>query len=206
MSHPESQEKHFVGPSLMHRGGKAMDAFLEAFCALDTDNKEVISLEDLRHYNEQNNLEDSFPETFLKVFDTEQTGTITLQQYCKTLGLVPKQLREYRRRRTTELLDQLISSDLEIVHDDMDMEIKAKILQMFVDDLRESGRLPNVDAQKLDKSIQRLRQYLEEKYGRSWHVIVSINQQLAWFSYCPGYMFHFCLGRFAVLIWKTPWA
>ncbi|KAA3677427.1 uncharacterized protein DEA37_0006581 [Paragonimus westermani] len=182
-----------------------MDAFLEAFCALDADNREVISLEDLRQYNQKNNLEDTFPETFLNVFDHDHTGTITLEQYCKTLGLIPKQAREFRRRRTTEIFENLVPADLEIVHDDMDLEIKVKILQMFVDDLREAGKKPNVDAQRLDESIQKLRHYLETRHGRTWHIVVSINQQLAWFSYCPGYMFHFCLGRFAVLLWKTPW-
>ena len=98
----------------------------------------------------------------------------------------------------------MLPPDLEIVNDDIDQEIKLKILQMFLDDLRRAGSQPNVDAQLLDESAQKLRQYLEGRYGRTWHIVVSINQQLAWFSYCPGCMFHFCLGRFAVLIWKTP--
>ncbi|KER20765.1 hypothetical protein T265_10763 [Opisthorchis viverrini] len=205
MSGSTGGSKVSLGPKLMNQGGKAMDAFLEAFFALDADNREVISLKDLRTYSQENNIEEGFPETFLRVFDTDNTGQITLDQFCKTLGLIPKQAREFRRRRTLELIEALTPSDLEIVHDDIDQEIKVKILQMFLDDLREAGRATNVDAQLLDESAQKLRQYLEQRYGRTWHIVVSINQQLAWFSYCPGYMFHFCLGRFAVLIWKTPW-
>ncbi|CAL8077401.1 unnamed protein product [Calicophoron daubneyi] len=181
-----------------------MDAFLEAFCALDQENREVISVEDLRRYNRKNNLTDGFPETFMRVFDSEKTGNITLEQYCRTLGLVPKQFREFRRRRTTQLYEHLLPPDLEIVHDDMDLEIKVKVLECFVDDLRESGRRPNINVEKLDTAIRRLKEYLERRHGKTWHIIVSVNQHLAWFSYCPGYMFHFCLGRFAVLIWKTP--
>ncbi|OON16397.1 hypothetical protein X801_07791, partial [Opisthorchis viverrini] len=77
--------------------------------------------------------------------------------------------REFRRRRTLELIEALTPSDLEIVHDDIDQEIKVKILQMFLDDLREAGRATNVDAQLLDESAQKLRQYLEQRYGRTWH-------------------------------------
>ncbi|VDP52733.1 unnamed protein product [Schistosoma curassoni] len=68
-----------------------MDSFLDAFFALDTDNREVISLNDLSSYNKKHGLQDSFPETFLRRFDAEKTGVITLEQYCKALGLVPKQ-------------------------------------------------------------------------------------------------------------------
>ncbi|CAH8649255.1 unnamed protein product [Heterobilharzia americana] len=198
------QRHNLIGPSLVNRGGKAMDSFLDAFFALDTDNREQISLNELSAYNKKNNLQDNFPETFLRRFDAEKTGIVTLDQYCKALGLVPKEARELRRRRTTQLLEQLIPRDLEFIYDDMDLEMKLKIMELFIDDLRESGRKTNVDMELLDKAMQRLKEYFDTRYGKSWHIVVSINQHLARFSYEPGTLFHFCLGRFAVLIWKTP--
>ncbi|CAH8671789.1 unnamed protein product [Schistosoma margrebowiei] len=181
-----------------------MDSFLDAFFALDTDNREVISLNDLSSYNKKHGLQDSFPETFLRRFDAEKTGVITLEQYCKALGLVPKQAREIRRRRTTVLLEQLMPRDLETIYDDMDLEMKVKVMELFIDDLRESGRKTNIDMEKLDQAMQRLKEYLDTRYGKSWHIITSVNQHLGRFSYEPNTLFHFCLGRFAVLIWKTP--
>ncbi|CAH8682493.1 unnamed protein product [Schistosoma rodhaini] len=198
------QPHNLIGPSLVNKGGKAMDSFLDAFFALDTDNREVISLNDLSSYNKKHGLQDSFPETFLRRFDAEKTGVITLEQYCKALGLVPKQARELRRRRTTVLLEQLIPRDLEIIYDDMELEMKVKVMELFINDLRESGRKTNIDMEKLDQSMQRLKEYLDTRYGKSWHIITSINQHLGRFSYEPNTLFHFCLGRFVVLIWKTP--
>ncbi|KAA0194308.1 Tegument antigen [Fasciolopsis buskii] len=181
-----------------------MDAFLEAFCALDEDNREVISLDDLHSYNSKHNLEDTFPQKFMSVFDTENSGTITMDQFCRTLGLVPKNVRDFRRRRTTHMLEELTPPDLEMVHDDMDIEIKLRIYRDLLNDLRQAGQQTNINVTHLDTAVKRLKKYLESVHGRAWQIIISINQQLAWFNYLPGYMLHFCLGRFAVLIWKTP--
>ncbi|KAH9592585.1 hypothetical protein MS3_00004460 [Schistosoma haematobium] len=114
------------------------------------------------------------------------------------------QKREIRRRRTTVLLEQLMPRDLETIYDDMDLEMKVKVMELFIDDLRESGRKTNIDMEKLDQAMQRLKEYFDTRYGKSWHIITSVNQHLGRFSYEPNTLFHFCLGRFAVLIWKTP--
>lgn len=201
-----TSERHSkLSESLMHQGGRAMDAFLEAFFAIDTDNREVISIEDLNQYHVENDLDDAFPNTFMRLFHGENSGTITLEQYCKALGLVPKQAREVRQRRATLLLEQFMPSDLEIIYDDIKSEIKLRIVQTFLNELRESGVKPNIDMDRLDAAMQKLKTYLETVHGKPWHIIVSINQHLARFSYVPGCMLHFCLGRFAVLIWKTPY-
>ncbi|KAF8572323.1 hypothetical protein P879_02471 [Paragonimus westermani] len=76
MPEEQPESKASLSPTLRNKGGKAMDAFLEAFCALDADNREVISLEDLRQYNQKNNLEDTFPESFASACNVL---TITLQ-------------------------------------------------------------------------------------------------------------------------------
>ncbi|CAH8656346.1 unnamed protein product [Schistosoma intercalatum] len=65
--------------------------------------------------------------------------------------------------------------DLETIYDDMDLEMKVKVMELFIDDLRESGRKTNIDMEKLDQAMQRLKEYFDTRYG-----------------------------RFAVLIWKTP--
>lgn len=111
--------------------------------------------------------------------------------------------KEYRRRRSTQMAKELTPPDLEVIHDDIAPKIKIEILGEFVDDLRRSGREPNIDKTILDAAIRKLKDNLDDRFGKYWHIVVSCNQQLALFNYCAGHMCHFSLGRFVVLIWKT---
>ncbi|GAA48347.1 dynein light chain [Clonorchis sinensis] len=64
-----------------------MDAFIEAFYAIDVDRSETITLDELRNYMEKNNMDPAFIERWQEIFDPEHTGSITLNSFCEVLGL-----------------------------------------------------------------------------------------------------------------------
>lgn len=65
--------------------------FHKAFQAIDTDNSGEISVEELEIYCKKMNYKDTFVKKWLNLFDEDQSGTITYDEFCNTLGMIPKQ-------------------------------------------------------------------------------------------------------------------
>lgn len=65
--------------------------FHKAFQAIDTDHSGEISVDELEAYCKKMNYKDTFVKKWLNLFDEDQSGTITYDEFCNTLGLVPKQ-------------------------------------------------------------------------------------------------------------------
>ncbi|CAH8553503.1 unnamed protein product [Schistosoma turkestanicum] len=67
-----------------------MAEFRKCFDTLDTEKRGVITIEDLRNYMSKMHYKETFLQKWIELFDPEHTGLITYEQYCKTLGLIPR--------------------------------------------------------------------------------------------------------------------
>lgn len=66
-----------------------MEQLLETFFKIDTRRSKIITKDDLMKYAEENDYEDTMPETWMTLFDPQKTGQITLLAFCDKLGLSP---------------------------------------------------------------------------------------------------------------------
>ncbi|KAF5401649.1 hypothetical protein PHET_04999 [Paragonimus heterotremus] len=67
-----------------------MAEFRKCFHAIDVNNTGRITAADLREYTRKMNHTEKFVQSWMKLFHVEEDGFITYENYCKTLGLIPK--------------------------------------------------------------------------------------------------------------------
>ncbi|PAA86412.1 hypothetical protein BOX15_Mlig016025g1, partial [Macrostomum lignano] len=66
-----------------------MADFLTAFESIDTDFSGEITREELEAYCRKQNFDEKFVQKWLNLFDADNSGTISIDEYCDTLGLRP---------------------------------------------------------------------------------------------------------------------
>ncbi|XP_018652292.1 putative dynein light chain [Schistosoma mansoni] len=93
-----------------------MDAFVEAFFAIDQDRSETITIDELQTYMVKNDMDPAFIARWQELFDPQKTGIITLSKFCDVLGLELEALRfKYVEQEELKVATDLHSS-LENVH------------------------------------------------------------------------------------------
>lgn len=84
---------------------------------------------------------------------------------------------------------------MEIYAEDIDPNVKNDIIHK-VKEL--STRIDN-----RDQLVSELKAYLDDKYGSSWHVVMTDNSFWLQISCTPEYSIHFRLDDCSFLIWMT---
>ncbi|CAH8599378.1 unnamed protein product [Heterobilharzia americana] len=67
-----------------------MAEFRKCFENLDTEKRGVITIDDLKTYMRKMHYKETFLHKWIELFDPDHNGFITYEQYCKTLGLIPR--------------------------------------------------------------------------------------------------------------------
>ncbi|CAH8614449.1 unnamed protein product [Schistosoma guineensis] len=87
-----------------------MAEFRKCFENLDTEKRGVITIEDLKNYMYKMHYKETFLHKWIELFDPEHTGFITYEQYCKTLGLIPRKRTLSKNLTHSTLLSSSLSS------------------------------------------------------------------------------------------------
>uniref|UniRef100_A0A1I8ITI7 EF-hand domain-containing protein n=1 Tax=Macrostomum lignano TaxID=282301 RepID=A0A1I8ITI7_9PLAT len=167
--------------------------FLTAYEAIDTDFSGEITSEELEAYCRKHNYEDKFVEKWLRLFDHDNSGTITIEEFCETLGLVPKQ--EYmekvqiNREKSSGVMDgvKIITEDPDITD-----ELKEEIVQL--------ARTAQEQFENERDIARYMKSELDAKFDRAWHVIVGRFQYGSFCTHEVGRLFHFYVVRNAILL------
>ncbi|PAA61473.1 hypothetical protein BOX15_Mlig005207g1 [Macrostomum lignano] len=173
--------------------------FLHAFEDIDSDFSGEITTEELEAYCRRHNYEDRFVEKWLRLFDHDNSGTITIEEFCDTLGLVPKQ--EYMEKVQTNREKSEgggIMDGVKIITEDPELSDSTK---------EEIVRIARQAQEQFvnERDIARhMKARLDDMFGRAWHVIVGRYQYGSFCTHETGSLFHFYVLRNAVLVWKTP--
>ncbi|PAA73087.1 hypothetical protein BOX15_Mlig034129g1 [Macrostomum lignano] len=169
------------------------DAFIDAYFAIDTEGKGEITSAQLTRYMRQNNYDEAFVRKWLKLFDSDNSGTITLDEYCQTLGLEAKKVKaDY----IAKMRSGSLPSDITVISSDMTLELQLRIIEI----VRDGQRLNS-----MEKDMAKyIKQQCDAKMERLWHVVIINGQFWCWYSHEPGYSFIFRLGKYIFCIWRTP--
>ncbi|PAA56121.1 hypothetical protein BOX15_Mlig008204g3 [Macrostomum lignano] len=177
----------------------AQNPFLDAFFAVDKDRSESITPDELAAYmTSSSQFEANFGEKWMKLFDENDDGAITLDEYCNVLGLNPKQARIYRLNQLKAecLRNNRLPEDVTVIASSMGLEMQVDLTEIFRDAQRRG---------KDEKDVAgRLKQQLDGQFGKLWHVVMVTGQYWASYSHEPGLSFFFKIGRHIVMCWKTP--
>ncbi|PAA92643.1 hypothetical protein BOX15_Mlig022705g1 [Macrostomum lignano] len=170
-----------------------MEAFKEAWFAIDTQGKLQISAEDLQAYMQKNNYDESFVNKWLNLFDEDKSGTIELEEFCDVLGLNYKEtMSEVREKAASGGMP----NGVVVVYAEMELSWQIKIAQLCLEGLRVNKKTKDVPIWVKKKA--------DEMYGRLWHLVLLNGQFWCDFGYAPGHAFIFKFEKHIFLIWKTP--
>ncbi|KAL5112643.1 Tegument antigen [Taenia crassiceps] len=169
----------------------------DAYFTIDKKHADVITIEDLENYRQENNLNEAFIQRWQKLFDPENTGVITLQRFSEVLGLTKEEDQE--EDEEAEHSPSATEEQPEILQIAEDMEPdKQKAIFELLKQVEENNEAN-------DREIVRsLKAKLDEKYGRLWHVFTVKGQYHAFYSYESGNSFCFKKGPRIYIIFKTP--
>jgi len=172
-----------------------MDAFVEAYFAIDKTGSGVITTGQLRKYMEANNYEEAFMTKWLTLFDKNNTGKITLEEYCETLGLEAKQVLAQHQSQQKAALGRL-PDDIQVISADMPLDFQIKSVDIVKDAFAKYG-----NEKEVAKNVKMALDKLDE---RLWHVVIVQGQYWSYYSHEPTKSFVFKMGRHIILLWRTP--
>ncbi|CAL8072164.1 unnamed protein product [Calicophoron daubneyi] len=171
-----------------------MDVFIEAFVGIDKDGSGTITTDELERYVEENRLDSVMITKWKELFDPENTGVITLEVFCEKLGLQPEAV---QAKQEANVSAAKLGYDIRVITVRMSMQDQ-------VDITNETRRLAlatdTFDAAEISKQ---LKQYLENKYGGRWQVIIVRGSYWMTFSFIVQRSFQFYLRGYAYVLFDS---
>ncbi|VDP78323.1 unnamed protein product [Echinostoma caproni] len=174
-----------------------MDPFLKVFFAIDKDGSEKITMSELEQYVRENDLEETMVADWQRLFDPNHTGGITLDSFCDTLGIAPASARIQRSESLNKQQKAAPGSEngITILLADAPDNLKDDILKKMAELL---GSVKS----KEDVSNQ-MKSYLDEKYGRSWVVLLTDDSFWLQAAHMPHSSCYCRMNDICCLVWRT---
>ncbi|TPP64270.1 Antigen Sm21.7 [Fasciola gigantica] len=172
-----------------------MDAFIEAYFAVDVDHSGTITTDELQQYMIKNDMDLEFIKRWQQLFDPENSGVITLEKFCDVLGL---ELESVREKYDTSNQQAIKPVEFEEISADIDEKLKPVIASYAA----EGTEIHGENDRELVKWIK-LR--MDKEHGRLWHCMIIRGQYFSYYSYQPGYSFCFKIGNRIFIVFKTPY-
>ncbi|PAA63568.1 hypothetical protein BOX15_Mlig012489g3 [Macrostomum lignano] len=170
-----------------------MEAFKEAWLAIDVQGRGSITSRDLSAYMKKQNYDDAFVNKWMRLFDQDNSGTIEVEEYCDVLGLNPKQIMsEVRSRIATGSMPE----GVEYISGDMDLSWQIKIANLTLEGLRTNQNMKDVP--------KWIKTQADRQFNQLWHVVIVNGQFWCYFGHEPAYSFIFRYGKQIFIIFRTP--
>ncbi|CAH8834426.1 unnamed protein product [Trichobilharzia szidati] len=170
-----------------------MEPFVNIFFAIDEQQNETITRDELRRYVKQHRLDEGMISRWQTLFDPGNTGIITFQKFCDVLGVKPETARNLRKSVVNK---KPLPPDLQIVSQNMSIEDQYQIF----DQVRQM-----LDSKMSEQDLSRaLKQWLDKTFDPSWHVVIVDGSYWISYSHLPEHSLQFRLGQKCYLLWKTP--
>merc|ERR1711920_1222365 len=170
-----------------------MDQFIDVFVRIADEKTNCITHRQLQAYVDKHNLDPGMIPKWDELFDLSAVGYITQEKFCDVLGIHAAQVEEYRRTmRATKL-----GSDVTVIHQQMS-ELDQAIISGEVRKMNRSNL--TMDNQE---RARRLRQFLDEQYGRSWQVVVSAGLYAIECRHLADNSFHFRMNNIGFSLENT---
>ncbi|TGZ75877.1 hypothetical protein CRM22_000127 [Opisthorchis felineus] len=166
-----------------------MDGFVQAFFEIDKQRKEWLSMDELAAYMKENELDEEFLKRWRDLFDPENTGRITLAKFCEVLGLQESNVRDQFDTEELKTVETIVT--------DMSRRLQVQIIRVIHDAYTKYHE----DEKEMVKYIK---QELDRKLGRLWHVIIVHGRYQSYYSYETNNNFCFKLYERIFLVYKSP--
>ncbi|KAL7062015.1 hypothetical protein AAHC03_0418 [Spirometra sp. Aus1] len=185
------------------------------FEEIDKHNNGFITRKDLEDYVKEKKLPEDTVENWFTWFDMENTGRITVEEVCTTLGIGMRKTYQEKVEQKRELIRKgviapppntppqygapppKLMEGVEILHKD---EPKSEVLEEALSLVRN-----NEDKYSVDSNLARyLKEQMELHYGSYWHVIVASQTMGCAIGHEDRYFIHFRYKNRLYIFFRTP--
>ncbi|CAH8475444.1 unnamed protein product [Schistosoma mattheei] len=174
-----------------------MEPFVQVFFAIDKDGTETITIDELKKYVADNNLDEMMVTKWKSLFDAKNTGKITFSTFCEVLGLSPAQAVAMKTQHQQSASAKL-HPDVVVIYEQLPLDKQIAISNKAIEILTSPKKLD-----EKDQAVQ-LKQWLDNTYGKAWHVVIVKGSFWSSYSHSANKCFIFRVRDVSYLIWRTP--
>ncbi|CAL8079834.1 unnamed protein product [Calicophoron daubneyi] len=182
----------------LHDVEKMIDLFME----IDTSNDECVDKKELMEHYRKANVPESAIDDWMKKFDTDKDGKVSLTEFCRGLGIKVDELRVEQKQRAQARAGKgpELDKDVEIVATTMSQEKQSDITRKF----KELVTKNDGKEESMKEVANQMKNYLDGNYGRVWQCVILTGSYWMHFSHEPFLSIQFRYGRYICLAWRTP--
>lgn len=186
----------------MEKGGSSLEKLIELFLDLDTSRDECVDRQELINACQANKLPHEAVDEWMTKFDADDNGKISLEEFCRGLGLKCSEMRVEKTERQDAKAGRgrQLSQDIEVIASTMSPEKMVEITEKFKALLGTTSGKP----EEMNNVVKQLKDYLDERHGRVWQTVVLTGSYWMKFSHEPFMSMQFKHGPHIVLVWRTP--
>nr|CAX72713.1 Tegument antigen (I(H)A) [Schistosoma japonicum] len=179
-----------------------MEQFITAYLTIYRDGDEVVDKKELVDYCRKEKLDMKMVDTWLSHFDVDKDNRITLEEFCRGLGLKANEMRIERNHIKAVQSGRVpkIPDGVEIIASTMPLPRQVEVTQLYKDLLPKSGG-HEADMRKVANDFKIK---LEERYERVWQVVLLTGSYWMNFSHEPLQSIQFKVDKNIILAWRTP--
>ncbi|KAH8849622.1 Tegument antigen [Schistosoma japonicum] len=173
-----------------------MEPFVQVFFAIDKDETETISIDELKSYVAANNLDEMMVTKWQTLFDPNRTGKITFKKFCEVLGLSPAQAVAMKTQHQSATMK--LHPDVTVIYEQLPLDKQIAISNKTIELAKSTKKLD-----EKDQAVQ-LKQWLDQTYGKAWHVVIVRGSFWSSYSHSANKCFMYRIYDFSYLVWRTP--
>nr|AEX92829.1 tegumental calcium-binding EF-hand protein 4 [Fasciola gigantica]AFM84632.1 CaBP4 [Fasciola hepatica] len=182
--------------------GSNLEKMIQLFLQLDRNRDDIVDENELRQACAEHKLPEEEVSRWLDMFDADENGKITLEEFCRALGLRTAEMRveKMEREEVRAGRGRPMPEDVEVIASTMSQEKKVEVTEKFKEFLAKTGGKP----EDMNLVVKQLKDYLDERHGRVWQTLVLTGSYWMKFSHEPFMSLQFKVGPNIVLVWRTP--
>ncbi|CAH8825631.1 unnamed protein product [Trichobilharzia szidati] len=179
-----------------------MEQFITAYLTICREGDDVADKKELIDYCRKERIDPRMVDTWISHFDVDKNNKITLEEFCRGLGLKPAEMRSERTHLKTVQSGRSpkIPDGIEVIASTMPVPKQVEITQLF----KEIASKATGNDPDMRKVANDFKAKLEERYERVWQVVILTGSYWMNFSHEPFQSLQFKLDKHVVLIWRTP--
>lgn len=178
-----------------------LEFLIERFLEMDTNRDETVSRQELYDACKSRMSQEEI-DKWMENFDADKDGNITLDEFCRGLGLKAGEMRieKTERQESKAGRGRPLADDIEVIASTMSQEKMVEITEKFKELVAKTGG----KQEEMNQVVKELKDFLDEKHGRVWQSIILTGSYWMKFSHEPFMSLQFKHGPHIVLVWRTP--
>ncbi|KAL5970124.1 Tegument antigen [Taenia solium] len=159
------------------------------FFAIDKERNRYITIRDLEQYIKENRMSPTVLQRWIRLFDPQGTGRITLEDFCEILH---EDMDDMLRQYPTTNVQQIQLND---------REMSEVMMEGILNATRHAvqNNPGNLQAQAAE-----IKTYADNRYGDTWHCFIVSGTHGYFYSHKPNHAISFYFGGNYYFVFCTP--